>query len=79
MEKKIVHTKKRNIRMKAAESIYMTLLNIELCCGYLFKMKNLIHSGEELHPCPYEMEINDNYENVCNCCEECESECSADI
>lgn len=32
------------------------------------------------HSCPYQREINDDYdEEYCICCEQCEGECSADV
>lgn len=36
--------------------------------------------GREPHPCPYEEEINDNFNiTYCTCCEECTQECIFDI
>lgn len=35
--------------------------------------------GLPLHPCPYAEEINNNYEDVCNCCNECMRQCVYDI
>ena len=31
------------------------------------------------HLCPYKMEINDDHESTCNCCDECTSECAMDV
>lgn len=31
------------------------------------------------HSCPYEEEINDNYNDFCNCCDYCTKECANDI
>ena len=31
------------------------------------------------HTCPYKVEINENEDYKCNCCEECEYNCSQDI
>ncbi len=33
----------------------------------------------EDHTCPYQEEINEDYESMCSCCEECEYQCSMDI
>jgi hypothetical protein len=33
----------------------------------------------DLHACPYQCEINDNYEDGCNCCPDCEHQCAMDI
>jgi hypothetical protein len=33
----------------------------------------------ELHPCPYDEEINGNPEPVCNCCDDCTQDCMWDI
>ena len=30
-------------------------------------------------PCPYYEEINNDHENKCNCCEECQYQCTMDI
>lgn len=45
----------------------------ELCqsCG-----KN---PAEELHTCPYQEDINDDHETLCNCCDECRHNCLMDI
>ncbi len=28
------------------------------------------------HLCPYQQDINDDQESMCNCCEDCEQDCS---
>lgn len=33
----------------------------------------------EEHPCPYQQEIHEDHEILCNCCDECANECAADI
>jgi hypothetical protein len=33
----------------------------------------------EPHPCPYQEEINDDSESLCECCEACAYECAMDI
>ena len=33
----------------------------------------------EEHTCPYSVEINDDTESLCTCCEDCESNCADDI
>lgn len=35
--------------------------------------------SEELHQCPYQIEINDDTDFECDCCEECEQVCRDDI
>lgn len=35
--------------------------------------------GNEPHTCPYQEDVNDDYETLCNCCDECMHECSQDI
>ncbi len=35
--------------------------------------------SEKPHPCPYESEIGDDDETLCNCCEDCEGECTDEI
>ena len=35
--------------------------------------------GRDPHPCPYQQEINDDSETLCNCCAECQAECADDI
>jgi hypothetical protein len=34
---------------------------------------------DEPHECPYQAEINDCRDDVCNCCENCAHECAMDI
>jgi hypothetical protein len=36
-------------------------------------------ASEELHPCPYQCEINDDYSNYCVCCEDCTYQCHMDV
>ena len=38
-----------------------------------------INDAEELHPCPYNEDINDDSETLCNCCADCQHECAMDI
>jgi hypothetical protein len=33
----------------------------------------------ELHTCPFQEEINDDSESLCNCCGDCERECADDV
>ncbi len=35
--------------------------------------------GKEDHDCPYAVEINNDTETMCNCCDTCERECWRDI
>lgn len=51
-------------------------MNLEIIqlCGRCNKNK-----ASEWHTCPYNEEINEDYETQCNCCEECMSECADDI
>lgn len=47
-------------------------INGELCkCG-----KN---PATELHPCPYAVDVNGDYETLCACCVDCENECADEI
>ena len=51
------------------ESICMTEEN--LCrCGNL---------ATPPHQCPYSVEINDDFESLCTCCEDCQQNCMDDI
>jgi len=36
-------------------------------------------TGEPEHTCPYQEEINDNHEVMCNCCDECRQQRVWDI
>lgn len=39
-----------------------------------------IDSTEEPHACPFQEDVNGNYdEDYCNCCPSCEHECCMDI
>jgi hypothetical protein len=46
---------------------------VELCdnCG-----KN---PASKPHTCPFQAEINDDEETLCNCCDECKQDCADDI
>ena len=33
----------------------------------------------KLHTCPYDEDVNDDHETLCNCCEECEIDCGDEI
>ncbi len=35
--------------------------------------------GKKLHTCPYQEDIKGDSETVCNCCDECEQNCMAEI
>ena len=34
--------------------------------------------GRPLHTCPYQEDINDDKETLCNCCEQCEDMCAVE-
>ncbi len=52
---------------------YLERRGKELCqsCG-----KN---PAEDLHPCPFQSDVNDDHETMCNCCPDCEHNCLMDI
>jgi hypothetical protein len=33
----------------------------------------------ELHPCPFQSDVNDDPDDFCSCCPHCESECAMEI
>lgn len=35
--------------------------------------------GEELHTCPFAEDVADDFETLCNCCDDCTYECAMDI
>lgn len=35
--------------------------------------------GEDSHPCPYQSDVNNDYETECNCCGRCQHNCAMDI
>ncbi len=37
------------------------------------------HPVQPLHTCPYQAEINDDSESLCDCCDDCEGNCADDI
>jgi hypothetical protein len=37
------------------------------------------NEAEELHTCPFQEDINDDSETLCNCCAACQHECCMDI
>lgn len=38
-----------------------------------------VNKAEPMHTCPFSEDINDDYETLCNCCDECRHECCMDI
>jgi hypothetical protein len=38
-----------------------------------------INECEDKHTCPYQSEINDDNDSLCNCCSDCQYECAMDI
>lgn len=34
---------------------------------------------DEGHPCPYKIEMGDDYETTCHCCASCEGECAMNV
>lgn len=49
--------------------------NGSLCSG----RANCSAAAEELHSCPFKIEIHDDEETLCDCCEDCEHECAMEI
>lgn len=37
------------------------------------------NNEEDDHTCPYQRDVNNNHESLCNCCDECEGKCSDQI
>lgn len=37
------------------------------------------NDAQEEHTCPYQSEINDDNESLCDCCDECTDNCLMDI
>ncbi len=46
------------------------------CGGSFCQGKN---PGDDDHTCPYQSEINDDNESLCNCCADCSYECALAI
>lgn len=44
-----------------------------------FKKNPPNEATEELHECPYQADVNNDPTPICDCCEDCASECAADI
>ena len=57
-------------------SVYMGVLNLEFCTRRGGGCKQ---PKEEEHTCPFAMEIHDDEETKCHCCQECAQECADDI
>jgi hypothetical protein len=36
-------------------------------------------AAQEEHPCPYQVEMDGNDDNYCNCCSECTENCAMDV
>jgi hypothetical protein len=41
--------------------------------------KTCSNPGLELHQCPYQEDIKNDSDTLCNCCSDCQRECSNDI
>lgn len=50
------------------------LIPVDLCGAY-----GCSGFAPPLHRCPYEVDINDNPDTLCNCCEDCTQECADNI
>jgi len=37
------------------------------------------NNANELHPCPFKEEINEDSESLCDCCDDCTHECMMNI
>lgn len=48
----------------------------DVTCGSCYGCEN---EGTPPHPCPYKVEIHDDYDTLCTCCEECEHECAWEV
>jgi len=35
--------------------------------------------GQAEHPCPYAIEMAEDFDTLCTCCEECETECALEV
>ena len=46
-------------------------------CDSLYNCDN--ENTPEPHSCPYEEDINENYDEVCTCCVECQGDCALEI
>ena len=46
---------------------------VEMCgaCG--------VNQAREPHVCPYQSDINDDDETLCDCCDDCTAECAYDV
>lgn len=53
----------------------------EKCPGHMCREagENANEATPDKHTCPYAVEINDNHEAACECCQRCEQECADDI
>jgi hypothetical protein len=50
---------------------------IKVGCGGRSGCKN--PPTDELHPCPYQEDINNDPSDCCSCCDKCQQECCDDI
>ena len=37
------------------------------------------NTGQDWHICPFAAEIHDDYDTMCNCCDQCSHDCADDI
>lgn len=48
-----------------------------ICSGHI--NSNCGNEARELHNCPYQVDINNDLEFLCNCCEDCQHKCIMEI
>lgn len=49
------------------------------CVRYNEGSERVAHTKIEPHICPFRLEIDDDYETLCECCSFCEYQCAMDI
>jgi hypothetical protein len=49
------------------------------CLGVYCRGSAKPNEAEDAHTCPFAVEIGGDTETLCECCEQCEQECCADV
>jgi hypothetical protein len=71
--------------VKASSASAGQLLRLRALCQEIFEPSAGLcqrcskRQATEDHPCPYQSDINDDRETMCNCCEDCSQQCVDDI
>ena len=74
-EDKLMNEDERFLHKWLVESMWMTLFDLPMCTR-----ASCYNAGsKELHKCPLKVEIYDDKDTLCGCCDRCENACAMDV